>query len=273
MPILRNRWSDERRTERAERRGRCDRYRRKISHHHTGRRSQCAAHQLRGIHENEELAITGQGDMKDLTIKMTAAFVEMEGVVVTGMAPRKSESFTGSYVRKRRRTEKNWVRTTCCRHCSSLTLVSALWKTTRKDRTRTPCPNSRCGGNVQLDNNFSNSDMNMLVGNYPTSQTCPFVRTGRFWDYLTENRRSGPERSFHHHSEGRIGNRHLTVRGKQRSSGVWDQETAVRSPERYSYSMSMGITMPDPVELRHDERSWKAAVRNTMQDCSQWCER
>ena len=33
-------------------------------------------------YENEELAITGQGDMKDLTIKMTAAFVEMEGVEV-----------------------------------------------------------------------------------------------------------------------------------------------------------------------------------------------
>ena len=49
-------------------------------------------------YEGEELAINGNGDMKDLTIKMTPASVEMEGVVVTGMAPRKSESFTGSYV-------------------------------------------------------------------------------------------------------------------------------------------------------------------------------
>ncbi|MFR7810518.1 MAG: carboxypeptidase-like regulatory domain-containing protein [Butyricimonas faecihominis] len=46
----------------------------------------------------EEETITVTGDMKDLEIKLTAKTTEIEDVVVTGMAPRKVESFSGGYV-------------------------------------------------------------------------------------------------------------------------------------------------------------------------------
>lgn len=46
----------------------------------------------------EEETLTVTGDMKDLEIKLTAKTTEIEDVVVTGMAPRKVESFSGGYV-------------------------------------------------------------------------------------------------------------------------------------------------------------------------------
>ena len=40
----------------------------------------------------------GDGRYEDLEIKLTPRQEELEDVVVTGMAPRKVESFSGSYV-------------------------------------------------------------------------------------------------------------------------------------------------------------------------------
>ena len=40
-------------------------------------------------YQEEEVNIAGKGDMADVVVKLTAMSIEMEDVVVTGMAPRK----------------------------------------------------------------------------------------------------------------------------------------------------------------------------------------
>ncbi len=44
-------------------------------------------------YQEEEVNIAGKGDMADIVVKLTAMSIEMEDVVVTGMAPRKSVRF------------------------------------------------------------------------------------------------------------------------------------------------------------------------------------
>ena len=129
-------------------------------------------------YEGEELAINGNGDMKDLTIKMTPASVEMEGVVVTGMAPRKSESFTGSYVSVKGEELKKLSPNNLLQALQFFDPSFRIVENNSRGSDPNAMPEFQMRGNAQIGD-FSNSSMNMLVGNYSNQPNMPlFVLDG-----------------------------------------------------------------------------------------------
>ncbi|MBQ7842309.1 MAG: carboxypeptidase-like regulatory domain-containing protein, partial [Odoribacter sp.] len=123
-------------------------------------------------YEGEELAINGNGDMKDLTIKMTPASVEMEGVVVTGMAPRKSESFTGSYVSVKGEELKKLSPNNLLQALQFFDPSFRIVENNSRGSDPNAMPEFQMRGNAQIGD-FSNSSMNMLVGNYSNQPNMP----------------------------------------------------------------------------------------------------
>lgn len=49
-------------------------------------------------YQTEEVKLPATGNLENVTVKITPVVAELEGVVVTGMAPRKASGFTGRYV-------------------------------------------------------------------------------------------------------------------------------------------------------------------------------
>ena len=196
-------------------------------------------------YENEELAITGQGDMKDLTIKMTAAFVEMEGVVVTGMAPRKSESFTGSYVSVKGEELKKLSPNILLQALQFFDPSFRIVENNKKGSDPNAMPEFQMRGNVQLDNNFSNSDMNMLVGNYSNQPNMPLFVLDGFETTLQKIVDLDPERVA---SITILKDASATaIYGSRAANGVvvFETKKPLSGALNVTYSMSMGITMPD----------------------------
>ena len=196
-------------------------------------------------YENEELAITGQGDMKDLTIKMTAAFVEMEGVVVTGMAPRKSESFTGSYVSVKGEELKKLSPNNLLQALQFFDPSFRIVENNKKGSDPNAMPEFQMRGNVQLDNNFSNSDMNMLVGNYSNQPNMPLFVLDGFETTLQKIVDLDPERVA---SITILKDASATaIYGSRAANGVvvFETKKPLSGALNVTYSMSMGITMPD----------------------------
>lgn len=196
-------------------------------------------------YEDDELAINGQGDMKDLTIKMTAAFVEMEGVVVTGMAPRKSESFTGSYVSVKGEELKKLSPNNLLQALQFFDPSFRIVENNRKGSDPNAMPEFQMRGNVQLDNNFSNSDMNMLVGNYSNQPNMPLFVLDGFETTLQKIVDLDPERVA---SITILKDASATaIYGSRAANGVvvFETKKPLAGALNVTYSMSMGITMPD----------------------------
>lgn len=196
-------------------------------------------------YESEEFAITGQGDMKDIIIKMTAAFVEMEGVVVTGMAPRKSESFTGSYVSVKGEELKKLSPNNLLQALQFFDPSFRIVENNKKGSDPNAMPEFQMRGNVQFDNNFSNSDMNMLVGNYSNQPNMPLFVLDGFETTLQKIVDLDPERVA---SITILKDASATaIYGSRAANGVVVFETKKPLPGalNVTYSMNMGITMPD----------------------------
>ena len=168
-------------------------------------------------YENEELAITGQGDMKDLTIKMTAAFVELKKLSPNNLL-QALQFFDPSF----RIVENN-----------------------KKGSDPNAMPEFQMRGNVQLDNNFSNSDMNMLVGNYSNQPNMPLFVLDGFETTLQKIVDLDPERVA---SITILKDASATaIYGSRAANGVvvFETKKPLSGALNVTYSMSMGITMPD----------------------------
>lgn len=195
-------------------------------------------------YEGEEVAITGGGDMKDLTIKMTPASVEMEGVVVTGMAPRKSESFTGSYVSVKGEELKKLSPNNLLQALQFFDPSFRIVENNKRGSDPNAMPEFQLRGNAQIGE-FSNSDMNMLVGNYSNQPNMPLFVLDGFETTLQKIVDLDPERV---ESITILKDASATaIYGSRAANGVVVFETKKPLPGalNVSYSMNMGITMPD----------------------------
>ena len=95
-------------------------------------------------YQEEEVNIAGKGDMADIVVKLTAMSIEMEDVVVTGMAPRKVSGFTGRYVTVKGDQLKKLNPNNLLQELQLFDRVSASWKTIRQVPPLTHCLNSVC---------------------------------------------------------------------------------------------------------------------------------
>ncbi len=195
-------------------------------------------------YEGEELAINGNGDMKDLTIKMTPASVEMEGVVVTGMAPRKSESFTGSYVSVKGEELKKLSPNNLLQALQFFDPSFRIVENNSRGSDPNAMPEFQMRGNAQIGD-FSNSSMNMLVGNYSNQPNMPLFVLDGFETTLQKIVDLDPERVA---SITILKDASATaIYGSRAANGVVVFETKKPLPGalNVTYSMNMGITAPD----------------------------
>ena len=195
-------------------------------------------------YEGEELAINGNGDMKDLTIKMTPASVEMEGVVVTGMAPRKSESFTGSYVSVKGEELKKLSPNNLLQALQFFDPSFRIVENNSRGSDPNAMPEFQMRGNAQIGN-FSNSSMNMLVGNYSNQPNMPLFVLDGFETTLQKIVDLDPERVA---SITILKDASATaIYGSLSANGVVVFETKKPLPGalNVTYSTNVGITAPD----------------------------
>ncbi len=195
-------------------------------------------------YEGEELAISGNGDMKDITIKMTPASVEMEGVVVTGMAPRKSESFTGSYVSVKGEELKKLSPNNLLQALQFFDPSFRIVENNTRGSDPNAMPEFQMRGNAQIGD-FSNSSMNMLVGNYSNQPNMPLFVLDGFETTLQKIVDLDPERV---ESITILKDASATaIYGSRAANGVVVFETKKPLPGalNVTYSMNMGISAPD----------------------------
>ena len=195
-------------------------------------------------YEGEELAINGNGDMKDLTIKMTPASVEMEGVVVTGMAPRKSESFTGSYVSVKGEELKKLSPNNLLQALQFFDPSFRIVENNSRGSDPNAMPEFQMRGNAQIGD-FSNSSMNMLVGNYSNQPNMPLFVLDGFETTLQKIVDLDPERVA---SITILKDASATaIYGSRAANGVVVFETKIPLPVALivTYSTNVGITAPD----------------------------
>lgn len=195
-------------------------------------------------YQEEELRLNDNGDMTDVKIRMTPMAMEMEGVVVTGMAPRKSESFTGSYVSVKGEELKKLSPNNLLQALQFFDPSFRIVENNAQGSNPNAMPEFQLRGNAQIGS-FSNSQMNMLVGNYSNQPNMPLFVLDGFETTLQKIVDLDPERV---ESITILKDASATaIYGSRAANGVVVFETKKPLPGalNISYSTNIGITMPD----------------------------
>lgn len=193
-------------------------------------------------YEEEEVALTG--DVSNLTVKLTLKQEELEDVVVTGMAPRKVEGFTGTYVSVKgeelKKLNPNNV-------LSALQLFDPSFRIVENnERGSDPnaLPEFRMRGDVQLGDSDP-TEFQMMMGDYSNRPNMPLFILDGFEATLQRIVDLDPERI---ESVTILKDAAATaIYGSRASNGVLVFETRDPLPGRLnvSYSLNMAITAPD----------------------------
>ena len=127
-------------------------------------------------YENEEIPLTGK--LTDLEIKLTPKQEELEDVVVTGMAPRKVESFSGSYVSVKGSELKKLNPTNILKALQVFDPSFRIVENNKVGSDPNAMPEFRLRGDVQLNPTGAN-DLQMLMGDYSNRPNMPlFILDG-----------------------------------------------------------------------------------------------
>lgn len=195
-------------------------------------------------YQSEEVKLPASGNMENVVVKLTPMATELEDVVVTGMAPRKSESFTGSYVSVKGEELKRLSPNNLLQALQFFDPSFRIVENNAQGSNPNAMPEFQIRGNAQIGS-FSNSQMNMLVGNYSNQPNMPLFILDGFEATLQKIVDLDPERV---ESITILKDASATaIYGSRAANGVVVFETKKPLPGalNISYSTNIGITVPD----------------------------
>lgn len=193
-------------------------------------------------YENEELALTGK--LTDIEIKLSPKAEELGDVVVTGMAPRKVESFSGSYVSVKGEELKKLNPTNILKALQIFDPSFRIVENNKAGSNPNAMPEFRLRGDVQLNPSGAN-DLQMLMGDYSNRPNMPLFILDGFKTTLQRIVDLDPERV---ESVTILKDASATaIYGSEAANGVLVFETKkpLTGAINISYSMNMGVTTPD----------------------------
>ena len=196
-------------------------------------------------YEEETVNVTG-GNMENLEIKLTEKTTEIEDVVVTGMAPRKVESFSGGYVSVKGSELKKISPNNLLKALQVFDPSFRIVENNNAGSNPNAMPEFRLRGDVQLGNGGMDANsMEMMMGDYSQRPNMPLFVLDGFETTLQRIVDLDPERV---ESITILKDAAATaIYGSKASNGVLVVETKKPLPGalNISYSMNMGISVPD----------------------------
>ncbi len=194
-------------------------------------------------YQTEEVKLQS-GDMNKVTVKLEPVVAEIEGVVITGMAPRKAAGFTGRYVTVKGEDLKRLNPNNLLEALQVFDPSFRIMEQTQYGSDPNRMPEFRLRGDVQLGAS-SASDFNMLMGDYSNRPNMPLFILDGFETTLQRIVDLDPERvesiTILKDAAG------TTLYGSKASNGVIVFETKKPKPGalRLSYSGNVGVSVPD----------------------------
>lgn len=192
--------------------------------------------------ENETVAMSGK--LTDLVIKLTPKSESIEEVVVTGMAPRKVESFTGGYVSVKGEELKRLNPNNLLKALEIFDPSFRIVENNTKGSDPNAMPEFRLRGDVQLGKVDANS-MEMMMGDYSRRPNMPLFVLDGFETTLQRIVDLDPERV---ESITILKDAAATaIYGSRASNGVIVFETVKPKSGalNLSYSTNISISVPD----------------------------
>lgn len=193
-------------------------------------------------YETEEVKM--KDGMESITVQLTPKAVEMEDVVVTGMAPRKVEGFTGSYVSVKGEELKRLNPNNLLKALQIFDPSFRIVDNNLRGSDPNTMPEFRLRGDVQLGE-IDATSMTMMMGDYSQRPNMPLFVLDGFETTLQRIVDLDPERV---ESMTILKDASATaIYGSRASNGVLVIETKKPLPGalNISYNMNMGLTIPD----------------------------
>ena len=193
----------------------------------------------------KEKAIPVEGkDIKDLVVRLEPETTELEGVVVTGMAPRKASGFTGRYVTVKGDELKRMNPNNLLQALQAFDPSFHIMENNARGSDPNALPEFRLRGDVQLGSNKA-TDFQMMMGDYSNRPNMPLFILDGFETTLQKIVDLDPERvesiTILKDAAG------TALYGSKASNGVLIFET--KKPKAgaltLSYGGNIGISVPD----------------------------
>ena len=191
-----------------------------------------------------EARVDVKGDMKDLLIQLSPVTSELDDVVVTGMAPRKTESFTGSYVTVKGEELKKLNPNNLMQALQYYDPSFRIKENNLKGADPNQMPEFRLRGDAQLGSSDP-SNLQLLMGDYSNRPNMPLLILDGFETTLQRIVDMDPERV---ESITILKDASATaIYGSRAANGVIIFETKKPLPGaiNISYSTNFGVTIPD----------------------------
>lgn len=196
---------------------------------------------------NETIVLDQKNNLQDLLIRMTPLVEEMEAVVVTGMAPRKVDGFTGSYVSVKGEELKKLSPNNLLKALQFFDPSFRIVENNSRGSDPNTLPEFHLRGDAQIGavGGGSRMNVNMLLGDYSNRPNMPLFILDGFEANLQRIVDIDPERI---ESITILKDASATaIYGSRAANGVVVFET--KKPKagalNVSYSTNMGITIPD----------------------------
>lgn len=197
-------------------------------------------------YETEEVKLPQTGDLANVTVKMSPVVSELEGVVVTGMAPRKVSGYTGRYVTVKGEELKRLNPNNLLEALSLFDPSFHIVENNLRGSDPNTLPEFRLRGDVQLGTVGSDAaNFQMLMGDYSNRPNMPLFILDGFEASLQRIVDLDPERvesiTILKDAAG------TALYGSKASNGVLIFETKKPKPGalRLSYGGDIGISVPD----------------------------
>lgn len=192
---------------------------------------------------NDEI-IAVKSDMEDLIIQLSPATNELEDVVITGMVPRKTKSFTGSYVTVKGDDLKRLSPNNLMQALEVFDPSFRIKENNMKGSDPNQMPEFKLRGDAQLGSSDP-SNLQMLMGDYSNRPNMPLLILDGFETTLQRIVDIDPERV---ESITILKDASATaIYGSRAANGVMIFETKKPLPGaiNISYSTNIGISIPD----------------------------
>ncbi|MDE6451550.1 MAG: carboxypeptidase-like regulatory domain-containing protein, partial [Odoribacter sp.] len=195
-------------------------------------------------YQSEEVKLPATGNLEDVTVKMTPVAAELEGVVVTGMAPRKASGFTGRYVTVKGEELKRLNPNNLLQALSIFDPSFHIVENNQYGSDPNRLPEFRLRGDVQLGAS-SASDFQRMMGDYSNRPNMPLFILDGFEATLQRIVDLDPERvesiTILKDASG------TAMYGSKASNGVIVFETKKPKPGALTlnYSGNVGVSVPD----------------------------
>lgn len=182
--------------------------------------------------------------LENLVLKLTAQSIEMEDVVVTGMAPRKVESFSGSYVSVKGDVLKKLSPNNLLKALQLFDPSFRIVENNQQGSNPNALPEFRLRGDVQLGTS-GGSDLDILLGDYSTRPNMPLFILDGFEATLQRIVDLDPElvESITILKDAAA----TAIYGSKASNGVivFETKRPLDGALNVSYSTNIGVTLPD----------------------------